>query len=195
MQTKNFQRFRADTNDVSRGGLGIRMYMRGMQWSKGLIQDGVFVITDFKNIGTYQHTKVVFGFKIGNNVGDTHTAGGDGGDGGSFNIEDNVAWTWDQDGLPQNAAAWGTTYGIHTGVFGACFLESPGDPYDGIDNDNDGNPSSPNYGMNNGVVGPVTLQTVNGPKIFYAGSGPTITTEYVSAKSPWPQRHYCINRL
>jgi hypothetical protein len=179
---QKFPTFRADTNNVSRGGLGVRMYMRGMQWSKGLIQDGVFVITDFKNIGTYQHNKVVFGYKIGNNVGDTHKVGGDGGDGGSYNIENNLAWTWDDDGLSANAASWGTTYGIHTGVFGACFLESPGDPYDGIDNDNDGNPSSPNYGMNNKDVGPVTLKTANGPKIFYAGSGPTITTDMFKPK-------------
>jgi hypothetical protein len=134
-QKQEFPAFRADTNDVSRGGLGIRMSVRGFQWSKGLVQDALFTVTDLKNIGTYQHNKVVFGYKIGNNVGDTKQ-GSEGGDGGSYDIANSLAWTWDADGVGQ--AAWGTEYGIHTGVFGACFLESPGDPYDGIDNDNDG---------------------------------------------------------
>jgi hypothetical protein len=132
---QEFPGFRADTNDVSRGGLGIRMYVRGFQWSKGLVQDALFVVTDFKNIGTYQHNKIVFGYKIGNNVGDTRQ-GSEGGDGGSYDVANNLAWTWDADGKGQ--AAWGTEFGAYTGVFGACFLESPGDPFDGIDNDNDG---------------------------------------------------------
>jgi hypothetical protein len=132
---QEFPAFRADTNDVSRGGLGIRMYVRGFQWSKGLVQDALFVVTDFKNIGTYQHNKVVFGYKIGNNIGDTRTAS-DAGDGASYDIANNLAWTWDDNGI--GAAGWGTEYGAYTGVFGGCFLESPGNPYDGIDNDNDG---------------------------------------------------------
>ncbi|MCX6120920.1 MAG: hypothetical protein NTX44_04830 [Ignavibacteriales bacterium] len=129
---QEFPAFRADTNDVARGGLGIRMYVRGLQWSKGLVQDALFVITDFKNIGTYQHNKVVFGYKIGNNIGDTRQ-GSDAGDGASYDIANNLAWSWDDNGI--GAVGWGPGY---TGVFGACFLESPGDPYDGIDNDNDG---------------------------------------------------------
>jgi hypothetical protein len=132
---QEFPGFRADTNDVSRGGLGIRMYVRGFQWSKGLVQNALFVVTDFKNIGTYHHNKVVFGYKIGNNIGDTRQ-GSDAGDGASYDIANNLAWTWDDDG--RGAVGWGTEFGAYTGVFGACFLESPGNPYDGIDNDNDG---------------------------------------------------------
>jgi hypothetical protein len=132
---QEFPGFRADTNDVSRGGMGIRMYVRGLQWSKGLVQDALFVITDLKNIGTYQHNKVVFGYKIGNNIGDTRQ-GSDAGDGASYDISNNLAWSWDDNGA--GAVGWGTEFGAYTGVFGACFLESPGDPFDGIDNDNDG---------------------------------------------------------
>jgi hypothetical protein len=132
---QEFPGFRPDTNDVSRGGLGIRMSVRGFQWSKGLVQDALFTVTDLKNIGTYQHSKVVFGYKIGNNVGDTKQ-GSEAGDGGSYNVSENLAWTWDGDGIGHST--WGTEYGIHTGVFGACFLESPGNSFDGIDNDNDG---------------------------------------------------------
>jgi hypothetical protein len=131
-----FPGFVADTNDVSRGGLGIRMYVRGFQWSKGLVQNALFVVSDFENIGTYQHNKVVFGYKIGNNVGDTRTGGDPSIDGGSYDIAENLAWTWDKDGI--GAPQWGTEYGANTGVFGGCFLESPGNPFDGIDNDNDG---------------------------------------------------------
>jgi hypothetical protein len=132
---QEFPGFRADTNNVARGGLGIRMYVRGLQWSKGLVQDALFVITDLKNIGTHHHNKVVFGYKIGNNIGDTRQ-GSDAGDGASYDIANNLAWTWDDDG--RGAVGWGTEFGAYTGIFGACFLESPGNPYDAIDNDNDG---------------------------------------------------------
>ena len=87
---QKFTGFRPDTNDVARGGIGVRMYQRGLQWSKGLVQDAVFVITDIKNIGTYQHNKVVFGYKIGNNVGDTMTSGDGGDDGASYNLDENL---------------------------------------------------------------------------------------------------------
>jgi hypothetical protein len=133
---QEFPGFRPDSNDVTRGGLGIRMYVRGFQWAKGLVQDALFTVIDLKNIGTYQHNKIVFGFKIGNNVGDTIQGGEAGDDGGSYDIENNLAWTWDSNG--KGASSWGTEFGAYTGVFGACFLESPGDSFDGIDNDNDG---------------------------------------------------------
>jgi hypothetical protein len=153
---QEFPAFRADTNDVSRGGLGIRMYVRGFQWSKGLVQDALFVVTDFKNIGTYYHNKVVFGYKIGNNIGDTRNAS-DAGDGASYDISNNLAWTWDDNGI--GAAGWGTEYGAYTGVFGGCFLESPGNPYDGIDNDNDGKNGS----------GPVITTSMFDKKVLQAG--------------------------
>ncbi|HUI29373.1 MAG TPA: hypothetical protein VLX91_04080 [Candidatus Acidoferrales bacterium] len=174
---QKFPSFRPDTNDVTRGGLGIRMFVRGFQWSNTLVQDALFIVSDLENIGTYQHNKVVFGYKIGNNMGQTNSGPDAGDDGGSYDISNNLSWTWDNNGL--GASDWGPT---PVGISGACLLETPGDPFDGIDNDNDGNPNSPNYGMANHEVGAVQLATINGPQTFYAGSGPTITTDMFQPK-------------
>jgi hypothetical protein len=171
---QEFPGFRPDTNDVSRGGLGIRMSVRGFQWSKGLVQDAIFVVHDLKNIGTYRHSKMVFGFKIGNNVGDTKTGGDVGGDCAAYNKDLNLAWNYDATSTVNST--WGTQYGLHTGLIGVSFLESPGNPYDGIDNDNDGNPASPSYAMKDKEVGAVLLRVTDGMKTFYAGSGPVIST-------------------
>ena len=169
---QKFPKFRPDTNDVKRGGLGIRMYVRGFQWSKTAVQDALFIVSDLQNIGTYQHNKVVFGYKIGNNMGQTNGGSDAGDDGGSYSIQDNLSWTWDENGT--GASDWGTT---PVGMSAAALLETPGNPFDGIDNDNDGNPSSPNYGMKNRSQGAVTLNTTDGIKTFYAGSGPVIPSD------------------
>lgn len=131
---QEFPNFRPDTTDLDRGGLGIRMYVRGLQWSKTAVEDALFCLFDLQNIGTYSHDKMVFGYKIGNNMGETATgsdASGD--DGGRYNRDENIAWTYDSDNT--GASDWGSS---GTGLFGCTFLESPGNPYDGIDNDNDG---------------------------------------------------------
>lgn len=131
---QEFPNFRPDTTDLNRGGLGIRMYVRGLQWAKTAVEDALFCIFDLENIGTYSHDKMVFGYKIGNNMGETATgsdAAGD--DGGRYDRTENIAWTYDSDNT--GASDWGPE---GTGLFGCTFLESPGNPYDGIDNDNDG---------------------------------------------------------
>lgn len=48
-----------------------------------------------------------------------------------YTKELNMCYSWDIDGIPVGG---GTT----PGVLGMAFLESPGIPFDGIDNDNDG---------------------------------------------------------
>lgn len=128
---QEFPNFRPDLNDLSRGGLGIRMSIRSFAWSKTLVEDAIFCLYDLKNIGTYQHTKIGFGYKIGNNVGETSSGSDAGDDGGAFDRALNLAWTYDNDGA--GAGGWRTT-----GLMGGAFLESPGNPFDGIDNDNDG---------------------------------------------------------
>jgi hypothetical protein len=130
---QEFPNFRPDTTDLSRGGLGIRMYVRGLQWAKTAVEDALFCIFDLENIGTYSHDKMVFGFKIGNNMGETARGSEAGDDGGRYDITEDIAWTYDSDNT--GASDWGPE---GTGLFGCAFLESPGNPYDGIDNDNDG---------------------------------------------------------
>ena len=129
-QNKEFN-FYPDKNDSSRRGLGIRMWVRTFQWSNALVEDGMFSLFDLENVGTYEHDKVVFGYKFGNNMGDTMTAGDGGDDMGAFNQEMNVAYLYDYDDI--GGGGW-----TPIGYFGGVFLESPGNPYDGIDNDGDG---------------------------------------------------------
>jgi hypothetical protein len=152
-------RFLPDDDDPDRGGLGVRLSVRGFQWSKASVANSLFIVFDIQNIGTYNHDKMVFAYKLGNNNGDTQTQGDGGDDGSSFirelnGITYNVAWTWDQDDI--GAGGWSPV-----GRAGGAFLESPGNPYDGIDNDNDA------------VVGP-NGERSNVPGI---GTGDDITLE------------------
>ena len=135
MGRKDIARFLPDDNDPDRGGLGLRLYVRGFEWTKASVADALFIVFDIQNIGTYNHDKMVFAYKLGNNNGDTETGGDGGDDGASFirsqnGVTYNLAWTWDQDDI--GAGGWSPV-----GRAGVTFLESPGNPYDGIDNDND----------------------------------------------------------
>ncbi len=124
-------KFYPDSTDLNRRGLGIRMWARGFQWSNALVEDGMFSLFDLENVGTYNHDKMVFGYKFGNNMGDSREGGDGGDDMGGFNRETNSAYLYDYDDI--GAGGW-----TPVGYFGGVFLESPGNPYDGIDNDGDG---------------------------------------------------------
>ena len=123
--------FYPDSTDLTRRGLGMRMWVRGFQWSNALVEDALFALFDLENIGTHEHDKMVFGYKFGNNMGDTETGWDSGDDMGAFEIESDVAYLYDYDDI--GAGGWSPV-----GYFGGAFLESPGNPYDGIDNDGDG---------------------------------------------------------
>lgn len=129
---REFQ-FYPDSIDTDRRGLGIRMSVRSFQWKNALVEDGIFLLYDLENVGTYLHDKIVFAYKIGNNVGETSSGGGSeySDDAGAYDLESDIAYLWDYDH---------TGYGNfpEPGYFGGAFLESPGNANDGIDNDNDG---------------------------------------------------------
>jgi hypothetical protein len=123
--------YMCDTVVTDRGGLGVRVYVRGLEWTKSAVADGIFCIYDIENVGTYLHDKCVFGYKIGNNMGESDD-GSDAGDDDAFFVrEEDLAYMGDAD----NTGAGGWT---PVGNMGGAFLESPGNRYDGIDNDNDG---------------------------------------------------------
>jgi len=125
--------FTPDTLHLDRKGLGIRIYVRGFQWAKAAVEDALFCLYDIENIGTFKHDKVNFGYKIGNNMGQDNTGSDSGDDAAAYVRELNLAYMWEA-GTPPNTGASGWL----VGEFGGAFLESPGNPYDGIDNDNDG---------------------------------------------------------
>jgi hypothetical protein len=125
--------FFPDSTDLTRKGLGIRMYVRGFQWSKTAVEDALFNLFDLENMGTHLHDKMVFGYKIGNNMGETVQGSDAGDDNAAFERDLDLAYMWDNDDI--GASGWGPD---PVGYMGGAFLESPGNPLDGIDNDNDG---------------------------------------------------------
>ena len=130
--------FYPDSTDSLRRGLGLRVTVRGFQWSNVLVQDILFLLYDVKNIGTYDHNKLVFGIMAGPNIGSKIGAGGDGDDdGGAYDLEHNLGYQYDADDI--GGGGWSPV-----GRLGLAFFESPGNPFDGIDNDGDGELGSGN---------------------------------------------------
>ncbi|MFO7446676.1 MAG: hypothetical protein R6W90_09925 [Ignavibacteriaceae bacterium] len=128
-------RFNPDSTNPERGGLGLRVYVRGFQWAKAAVQDALFCLYDIENIGTFKHDKMIFAYKIGNNMGETSSGDDGSDDNAAFDRAENLAYMSDGDDI--GAGGWSPV-----GFFGGAFLESPGNPYDGIDNDNDGRDGS-----------------------------------------------------
>ncbi len=125
--------FKPDSSDSTRHGMGLTLTARGLQWSSFLAEDAIFWLYDIKNEGRTTYRKSVFGTVVGT------LAGGDGDSGddlGFFDINDNITYSWDSDNKGNK--------GQKVGYVAYAFLESPGNPYDGIDNDGDSpDPNSP----------------------------------------------------
>ncbi|CUU04955.1 hypothetical protein JGI3_01035 [Candidatus Kryptobacter tengchongensis] len=130
-------------DDSSRRGLGVQAQVRLLQWSNPLAEDAIFIVYTITNVSSKDLDSVVFGM-----WGDPHVGGAtDYSDDDSYFIPpynvpnyppvDNIpiyarsmVYSWDHDGRGM--------FGLRPGYFGYKFLESPGNPYDGIDNDGDG---------------------------------------------------------
>ncbi len=127
--------FLPDSNDSTRKGMALQMAVRGFQWSHFLAEDAIFWLYDIKNEGTTIYRKSAFGTIVGT------LAGGDGDshdDLGYFDVNDWITYSWDSDGKGNK--------GQKVGYVGYAFLESPGNAFDGIDNDADSpDPNSPTF--------------------------------------------------
>lgn len=110
------------------GGLGLRVEVRGFQWSHVLAEDIIFWHYDIVNISDFDYPTTAFGFYTDCGVGGTDDSGDDM---ASFDTQIDLAYCYDYDGL-------GLPDGWQTGYYGYAYLESPGNGYDGIDNDGDG---------------------------------------------------------
>ena len=115
-------------DDSTRRGMGIEIEFRYYQWSNPLAEDIIFLVYRVTNKSQKDLDNVYFGM-----WGDPHI-------GGPSNYQDdlaffernlNMVYAWDADGRSDVA-------GRRPGYFGYKFLESPGNPDDGIDNDGDG---------------------------------------------------------
>lgn len=115
-------------SDQDRGGLGLRVEVRGFQWSHVLAEDIIFWHYDIVNISDFDYPTTLFGFYTDCGVGGTDDSEDDN---ASFDLRLDLAYCFDSNGLgvPDN---W------LTGYYGYAYLESPGNGFDGIDNDEDG---------------------------------------------------------
>jgi len=114
--------------DSDRGGLGLRVEVRGFQWSHVLAEDIIFWHYDIVNISDFDYPTTVFGFYTDCGVGGTADSGDDC---ASFDLKLDLAYCYDNDGF-------GVPDAWKTGMYGYAYLESPGNPWNGIDDDQDG---------------------------------------------------------
>ena len=115
-------------SDSTRQGLGLEIEFRYYQWSNPLAEDIIFLVYRIRNKSPKDLKNVYFGM-----WGDPHIGGPSNyrDDLALFDTKRNMVYAWDEDGLSDVA-------GRRPGYFGYKFLESPGNPEDGIDNDGDG---------------------------------------------------------
>lgn len=117
--------------DHQRGGLGLRVEVRGFQWSHVLAEDNIFWLYDIVNISDVTYDSTVFGFLTDVGIGGTDDSGDDN---ASFDLLLDIAYAWDEDGIgTSDFGPWSPT-----GYLGYAYLESPGNPFNGFDDDEDG---------------------------------------------------------
>jgi hypothetical protein len=116
--------------DTVRGGLGLQVESRGYQWIATRAQNVIFFVYELTNVGLDTLDNLYFGM-----YGDPHIGGASdySDDDAYFDTYIDIVYGWDDDAIGD--PVFGTTI---PGFFGYKFLESPGEPRDGIDNDADG---------------------------------------------------------
>ena len=135
--------FRADSTNLSRNGLALEVRVRAMQWAQFLAQDNIFWLYEISNKGMTTYDRVVFGMLVGTYVGVT---GSDDSpqeyddDWSFYDVFTNITYTGDFDRNTLRNPRWNQKFPV--GMVGYAFLESPGNPFDGIDNDGDADSSA-----------------------------------------------------
>jgi hypothetical protein len=137
--------FKPDSTNLLRNGLGLDVKIRGLQWSQFLAQDNIFWLYEITNTGTTNYDRASFGMIVGTLLGVTGNQNfSEYDDDWSFyDVNENITYTGDYDRNCTRNPFWQG----HVGMVGYAFLESPGNPFDGIDNDGD---------VEKKVVGPAT---------------------------------------
>ncbi|HLP16564.1 MAG TPA: hypothetical protein VK470_09925 [Bacteroidota bacterium] len=134
--------FKPDSLNPSRNGMALEIRARALQWNDFLAKDNIFWLYDIANTGTTNYNNAVFGFLVGTYVGVTGTddSPNESNDDWSFyDVYNNLTYTGDfKHGGPSRNPLWVGK----VGMVGYAFLESPGNPFDGIDNDGDADSSS-----------------------------------------------------
>jgi hypothetical protein len=128
--------FKPDAANPARNGLGLEVKVRALQWNDVLAQDCIFWLYEVTNKGTTNYNRVVFGELVGTYVGTTSTNDAPqeyDDDWSFFDVERDLTYTGDFDNNVSRNPLWVGD----VGMVGYAFLESPGNPFDGIDNDGD----------------------------------------------------------
>jgi hypothetical protein len=130
-----------DSRDPTRRGLGLRVEVHGLQWANPQARNVIFWVYDITNESTTDYVEnIIFGMYMDSGVGGSAISC----DGVAESDDDNaffdrsfglnLVYTWDKLGhgrdLSGNCGS--------TGYLGYAYLETPGKPSDGIDNDDDG---------------------------------------------------------
>lgn len=133
-----------DSRDETRRGLGLRIEVRGFQWANPQAENVIFWHYDITNESTTDYDdNIIFGLYMDSGVGGSALSCD-----GIFESDDdnaffdrtfdedviNLVYTWDKFGHGKDL----TSNCGRTGYLGYAYLETPGDPFDGMDNDEDG---------------------------------------------------------
>jgi hypothetical protein len=138
--------FNPDATDPTRHGLGLRIEARGLQWAHAQAGNVAFWVYDITNEGTTDYDdNIIFGLYADTGVGGSQLSCD-----GVYESDDdnvyldrsttttgaplNVVYTWDNFGHGVDLSGLCDA----TGYMGYVYLETPGNPLDGIDNDGDG---------------------------------------------------------
>ncbi len=118
---QSFFRFQ-DGNGLDNMGLEISHTM--CQWNYCYNEDIIFAIVEITNNSFTDYTNFAFGIYCDFDIGGLNDAGGNGrlGDLVAFDQDENLAWTYDEDGYDPG---WGPL--VRTGVMGTKYLETPDD--------------------------------------------------------------------
>jgi hypothetical protein len=133
--------FYPDSRDTTRRGLGLRVEVRGFQWSNPQAANVIFWHYDITNETTTDYfDNIIFGLYMDSGVGGSALSC-DGvyesdDDNAYFNksLGLNLVYTWDKNG---HGVAFNSNC-APTGYLGYAYLETPGNSTNGIDDDSDG---------------------------------------------------------
>lgn len=168
--------FIPDTLDKSRRGQALQVNVRGLQWGGDPVaQNVIFWLYNIKNDGTATYDQAVFGCVVGTYVGIEGDEWND--DVSFFEVREAITYTWDFDGKinPASNPRW-LPNPTTVGYVAYAFLESPGNGYDGIDNDRDnGTYSAAPYFTENDFV----------PKTINANSSIVLIDKNTFARTPY----------
>jgi hypothetical protein len=130
-----------DSRDSTRRGLGLRVQVRGFQWSNPQAGNVIFWHYDITNESTTDYNdNIIFGLYMDAGVGGSALSCD-----GIFESDDdnaffdkssrlNLVYTWDKNGHGRDLSG---NCG-RTGYLGYAYLETPGNPFNAIDDDEDG---------------------------------------------------------